>query len=121
MERNRQFDERYLMFGAAILKLLPQLPRNKVGAHLSDQLFRSGTLVGAHFEESRGAESRADFIHKLGMALKEARETNYGLRLIEKGEVLPVVQINELLLESNEIVAMLTASVIITKENHVRR
>jgi four helix bundle protein len=120
MERNRQFDERYLVFGAAILKLLPELPHNKVGAHLSDQLFRSGTSVGAHFEESRGAEKKADFIHKLGMALKEAPETYYWLRLIEMGEVLPLIQISELLQESNEIVAMLTASVITAKENHVK-
>jgi len=120
MERNQQFDERYLAFAAGLLKLLPHLPRNKVGAHLSDQLFRSGTSVGAHFQESRGAESKADFIHKLGMALKEARETYYWLRLIEKGEVLPAVQLSELLRESNEIVAMLTASVITAKEHHVR-
>ena len=77
MERNRQFDERYLAFGAAIVKLLPQLPPNKVGAHLGDQLFRSGTSVGAHLQEARGAESRADFIHKMQMALKEIREAKY--------------------------------------------
>ena len=77
MERNRQFDERYLAFGAAIVKLLPQLPPNKVGAHLGDQLFRSGTSVGAHLQEARGVESRADFIHKMQMALKEIREAKY--------------------------------------------
>ncbi len=117
MERNRQFDERYLAFGAAILKLLPELPANKVGAHVGDQLFRSGTSVGAHFQESRGAESKSDFIHKLGMALKEAREARYWLLLIEKGNVLPIEEIDHLLKESEEIVAMLTKSVITAREN----
>ena len=117
MQQNKQFDERYLAFGAAVLKLLPALPANKVGAHLADQLFRSGTSVGAHFQESRAAESKSDFIHKLGMALKEAREARYWLQLIEKGSVLKFEEIVHLLRESEEIVAMLTKSVITAKEN----
>src|SRR6202161_694304 len=115
MERNRQVDERYLMFGAAILTFLPQLPRNKVGAHLSDQLFRSATSVGAHVQESRGAESKADFIHKLGMALKEAREARYWLALIQKANVVSAEQVNGLLQEAGELVAILTRSVITAK------
>ena len=117
MERNKQFDERYLAFGAAILKLLPQLPANKVGAHVGDQLFRSGTSVGAHLQEARGAESKADFLHKLQMALKEMREAKYWLSLTSLGEVLSLEKVAPLLQESDELVAILTRSVITAKSN----
>jgi len=115
MEKNKAFDERYLAFGAAILRLLPKLPQDKVGAHLGDQLFRSGTSVGAHLQEARGAESRADFIHKLGMALKEAREARYWLSLMDLAEVLPKDSIVVLLREAGELVAILSQSVITAK------
>src|SRR4051812_27551992 len=115
MERNKQFDERYLAFGASVLKLLPQLPPNKVGAHVGDQLFRSGTAVGAHLQEARAAESRADFIHKMGMALKEIREAKYWLALLRESEVLPTDATASLFKESGELVAILSQSVITAK------
>jgi len=115
MERNRQFDERYLMFGAEILKLLSRLPHDKVGAHVGDQLFRSGTSVGAHLQEARAAESRADFIHKMQMALKEIREAKYWLSLINAAEVIAPQMVSSLLRESDELVAILTRSVITAK------
>ena len=115
MECNRQFDERYLSFGADILRLLPKLPHDKVGAHVGDQLFRSGTSVGAHLQEARAAESRADFIHKMGMALKEVREAKYWLSLIALAEILPKDSVAELLKEAGELVAILSQSVITAK------
>ena len=115
MEKNRQFDERYLAFGAAILKLLPHLPPNKVGAHVGDQLFRSATSVGAHLQEARAAESRADFIHKMGMALKECREAKFWLDLMSRAEVLKSQEVGILLQESDELVAILTRSVATAK------
>jgi four helix bundle protein len=117
MERNRQFDERYLAFGAAILKLLPQLPANKVGAHVGDQLFRSGTSVGAHLQEARAAESRADFLHKMQLALKEAREARYWLSLVNESEVLPKESLSSLIKEAGELVAILSQSVLTAKRN----
>jgi len=117
MEKNKAFDERYLAFGAAILRLLPQLPGNKVGAHISDQLFRSGTSVGAHLQESRGAESRADFIHKMSMALKEVREAKYWLALVRLAEVLPEDTTNDIFKEAGELVAILSQAVITAKAN----
>ena len=124
MSQNKQFDERYLAFGAAALQLLPKLPNNKVGSHLGDQLFRSATSIGAHLQESRGAESRPDFIHKLGIALKEAREARYWLALISRAKVLGFLSTRSggLLAEAEQIVAMLMKSVITAKANggHVK-
>src|SRR5260221_8193393 len=99
MSQNKRFDERYLAFGAGVLRLLPQLPQNKVGSHVADQLFRSGTSVGAHLQEARAAESKADFVHKLQMALKEMREAKYWLSLIAAAEVLTAERVSGLLKE----------------------
>ena len=110
MDKNKVFDERYPTFGTAVLKLLPQLPHNKGGTHLGDQLFRSGTLVGAHLQEATAAESKADFIHKMQMALKEMREAKYWLSLILLADILSTEIISGLLQESDELVAILTRS-----------
>ncbi len=115
MEWNQQFDERYLMFGVAVLRIMKQLPHDKVGAHLGDQVFRSGTSVGAHMQEARAAESRADFIHKMQMALKEAREAKYWLSLIRLADVLPVETMQSLIQESSELVAIPSQSVLTAK------
>jgi four helix bundle protein len=64
--RDRQdLDERLLEYGARIIKLVESLPRTLVGKRIGDQLLRSGTSVGANYEEAQGAESKSDFAHKL--------------------------------------------------------
>jgi four helix bundle protein len=82
---------------------------------VGDQLFRSGTSVGAHLQEARAAESRADFIHKMQMALKEIREARYWLRLISVAEVLPIEILAGLIKEAGELVAILSQSVLTAK------
>lgn len=71
----------------------------------------SGTSVGANCEEAKAAQSRADFVNKMNLALKEARETHYWLRLIGDAHMLPQRRLAELLNESDEIVRILTATV----------
>jgi four helix bundle protein len=68
--------------GAAILSLARELPAGVEMRHISTQLVRAGTSCGANYEEARGAQSRADFIHKVSIAAKEARETCYWLDLL---------------------------------------
>lgn len=80
---NKEIGERLLMFSGELIKLLDQLPPTLAARKISDQLIRSAMSVGANYEESRGAESRADFCHKLQIALKEMRETRYWLRLVQ--------------------------------------
>jgi len=84
-------EERLLEYGARIISVVESLPKSLTGRRIGDQLLRSGTAVGAHYQESRGAESRDDFAHKLQMALQELRESNYWLRLLVKaGTMAPV-------------------------------
>ena len=82
---------------------------------VSKQVLRSGTAVGALVAESQDAESRADFIHKMKIALKEAKETNYWLTLCEKSPHLPSeVKLNAL---CEEIIKILSKIVISSRGN----
>ena len=78
---------------------------------LANQLLRSGTSVGANLEESKGGQSRADFLAKVYIALKEARETHYWLRLLIASEIVAESQLQPLLDECDEITAILTTIV----------
>jgi len=75
---------------------------------LSNQLLRSGTSVGANVEEGQAAQSEADFLTKMSIACKEARETHYWIRLLKASEVVYVNRLNELEQEANELVAILS-------------
>jgi len=76
-EKANKLAERLLDYGVAILKLTMTLDASLPGKHIAGQLFRSGTSAGANYEEACGAESKADFIHKLQIVLKELREKNF--------------------------------------------
>lgn len=78
---------------------------------LSKQLLRSGTSIGANVEEAKAAQSRADFISKMSIASKEARETNYWLRLLRDSGIIDSSEIDPLLLESDSIIKVLTSIV----------
>jgi len=117
MLSNTPFQERCLVFSASVLKLVYQLPRSPATRTISDQLLRSGTSVGANVQEAKAAESRADFVHKFQIALKEARETFYWLSLLQRSELLQGVLLEELVQEASEIAAILAQSVITAKKN----
>ena len=76
---------------------------------LSKQLIRSGTSIGANVEESVSAESRKDFSHKLNIALKEAREAHYWLRLLGASQSVPASDLADHLAAADEIVRLLAA------------
>ena len=73
IEKKRDLDDRLLEYGARIIRLVESLPNTVVGRRVADQLLRSGTSVGANYEEAQGAESKDDFVHKLQIALKDRR------------------------------------------------
>ena len=75
--------ERFLEFGAIIVKLALRLNKNAVERHIGLQLLRSATSSGANYQEACAAESRADFVHKMQIVLKELRESLYWLKLIK--------------------------------------
>jgi four helix bundle protein len=113
--KGEELSDRFLEFAARILRLVLALPKNPVARHVGGQLLRSGTAIGSNYEEARGAESRADFIHKLGIAWKESRESWYWLRLIQKTQVVKLGLVDKILQESNEIAAILGTSLATAK------
>ena len=118
--KGEELSDRFLEFAARVIRLVIALPKNPVARHIGGQLLRSGTAIGSNYEEARGAESRADFIHKLGVAWKESRETWYWLRLNQKTNVVKPNLIDKILQESNEIAAILGKSLATTKGKNTR-
>ena len=109
---------RLLDFAAEIIELVVRLNRTAVGRHIGGQLIRSGTSAGANYEEACGAESRADFIHKLQLVLKELRESVYWLRLIERAGLIPGIdpKLLALLQEVRELTNIVAKSVVTAKK-----
>ena len=112
----QEISERAFEFAVRVIKLCQVLDEKPgVSRTLANQLLRSGTSVGANLEESKGGQSRADFLSKVSISLKEARETHYWLRLLNAAAILSERQFAPLLDEANQIVAILTTIVKNTK------
>ena len=87
------------------------------GKTLANQLLRSATLIGANVEEAQVSESRSDFIHKMKIAQKEARETFYWLRLLRTAGLLDSEKSNSIFQEADEILRVISKIIINTKAN----
>jgi len=109
--------ERLLDFAVRAIKLVNALPNTIVGRHIAGQLIGSGTSCGSNYEESCGAESRADFIHKLGIALKEIKESRFWLKVIYHAKIMKPEQIESLIEECEELAAIIAKSIITAKAN----
>src|SRR5438876_2583756 len=104
-------ERRLISFAATIIDLSSKLPRTPQGRHICVQVLRSGTATAANYGEARAAESRSDFIHKLGIVLKELNETAIWLQMVHQSSLLPPDKIVALLAENRELSRILTASV----------
>jgi four helix bundle protein len=109
------FRPRSFAFACDIVRLYQALPP-RVPPVLARQLLRAGTSIGANLEEAKPAQSRKDLISKFTIALKEARETSYWLRLLAATSLASNDTLNPCLQEANELVSILTASVRRLKE-----
>lgn len=110
-ERGSDIKDRTFRFACRILKLVKAMPRDVSGQIMARQLARSGTSVGANVEEAQCAQSKAEFSRKMNIALSEARETWYWLRLLSEAEVISEARLRLIIQESIEIVKVLTAIV----------
>src|SRR5215468_3425776 len=117
----RDIVERTYQFALAIVQMCEACERrNNTARTLSRQLLRSGTSIGANVEEAQAGQSRADFISKYSIALKEARETLYWLRLLDASGELPDDSSHFLLKEADEI-ARILATIIVRAKKRERR
>ncbi len=103
-------------FAVRIIKFYKYLCDEKKEFVLSKQILRSGTSIGANVRESKNAQSRADFISKMNIALKEADETAYWFELLQESEIVNEEQIKNLYEENIEIIKILSSIVKTTKE-----
>jgi four helix bundle protein len=117
-----EMSDRFLNFAVNIIKLEKQLCKTFSGRHIYGQLFRAGTSAAANYEEARAGESKADFIHKMQIVLKELRESNFWLILIIKSGLISGE--NDILSfqfkESKELTGI-TAKSIVTAKSNIRK
>ena len=115
-------EDRLIEFSVRIIKITESLQKSKAGSHIANQLIRSGTSPAPNYGEAQAAESRADFIHKMKIGLKELRETRVWLLMIVKANLIkPVSKIDSLLDENNQLIAIYVKSINTAKENNRRK
>jgi four helix bundle protein len=109
--------ERLIEFSIAVITLSQDLPRTAVCRHISMQLLRCGTAPAPNYAEARGAESRADFIHKLGIVQKELNETTVWLRVLRRIVAEKSERIVGILAENQELCRIVGASLRTARAN----
>jgi len=105
-------------FAVEIVKLYKYL-KGQNEYDIARQLLRSGTSIGANVEEATGGESRKDFIHKMALAAKEAREAHYWLRLLRDSDMLPDSFVH--LLQDGDEIIRITAAIVKTSQLNSNR
>lgn len=98
-------------FAVRIINLARYLREQKQETIISKQIFRSGTSIGANVSESNNAQSKSDFENKLNIALKEADETAYWLRILKRTDYLTKEEFDSIYSDVTEIIAILIASI----------
>ena len=118
-KETRTFDleERLIDFAVRIIRIAESLPKTKVGNHIAGQLIRCGTSPAPNYGEAQSAESRADFIHKMKICLKELRETRIWLIMIVRANLIkPSSKLQPLIDENNDLISIFVTSVITAKQ-----
>ena len=108
-------EERLIDFAVRIIKLSTCLPRTPAGRHIAGQILRAGTSPAPNYGEARGAESPADFVHKLGIVLKELNETSIWLRIIKRSRLLTEQSLSDIIDENKSLSRIFTASLKTTR------
>ena len=117
-KNKKEFDleERTARFGEEVIKFAQTINKNEITRPLIGQLVRSSTSIGANYMEADGAESRKDFIHKLGICKKECKETKHWLRMIATADLAAKNKCQNLWRECQELTLIFSAIINKTKE-----
>jgi four helix bundle protein len=109
--------ERLLMLAVRAGRVADALPKTRLGRHVAGQLVRCGTSPAPNYEEARAAESRADFIHKLRICLKELRESLCQLQMAAKGELLSEAMLAPIVDESRQLCSIVGQSIVTARRS----
>ena len=110
-------EDRLIEFAVRIITLSEQLPKSFAAKHLGGQIVRSGTAPSLNYGEAQAAESRADFIHKMKISLKELRETMVCLKIFRKKGYFTPEKLESILKENNELISIFVKSIETAKAN----
>ena len=117
MIRNNPIEEKSFAFSVRIVRLYKHLTQRKHEYVLSKQILRSGTSIGANIREAKYAHSKADFVARLQISLKECYETEYWIEIAQKANIIPEDIAKTILHDCGSIRRMLIASINTAKEN----
>ena len=106
-----------IAFGVRIIAVADALPRTPAGKHIAGQLLRAGTSPAPNYAEASSAESRQDFVHKLGIVLKELNETRIWLRMILQADLVKPARLEGLLDENTQLCRIIKASIKTARSN----
>ena len=110
MAKGDDIEERLIRFAAAVLELCESLPKTSAGTHIGNQLVRSATSAAPNYAEARGCESMNDFIHKLGIVLKELNESRVWMRMVRIRQMLPTLAAEPVFNECDELCRIIAVS-----------
>jgi four helix bundle protein len=119
-QRANELEDRLIDFAVRVIRLAVALPRSVVGQHLSSQLLRAATAPAPNYAEARGSESRADFAHKLKIAVKELNEARVWLQMIRRSELVNPKLLVPLLEETDQLCRILNASVTTARQKRTQ-
>jgi four helix bundle protein len=121
MGGNEELRKRFYDFVLEIVRFVRKLPKEMAAYEIGKQLINSGPSIAANYEEATGAFSKEDFTYKLSIAFKEAKETNFWLRLLRDSNIATGENIRQLVQESEEIRNILGKSVTTAKKKTGRK
>ena len=117
MATGQEMEDRLTEFAVSVTEVYDMLPKTFLGRHVGQQLLRAGTSAAANYAEVRAAESRNDFIHKLGIVRKELCESLVWLRLIARKNILSADRVGAIRDECDQLVRIVSASKITAEKN----
>jgi len=111
-KRGLELQARLIDFAVRMIAVANALPRTPVGLHIATQIIRCGTSPAANYAEAIGSESRADFIHKMAIALKELREIHVWLQIVSRaGLIKPAHKLGRLFNECDQLISIFVSSI----------
>ncbi|MFZ2281645.1 MAG: four helix bundle protein [Prosthecobacter sp.] len=116
-EQVNALEDRLVDFAVRIITVVESLPDTKAGRHIAGQLIRSGTSPAPNYGEAQSAESRADFVHKMKICLKELRETLIWLKIIERKPLCSKTRLTPILTECDELISIFVKSIQTAERN----
>ena len=120
-EKGDELQERLIEFAVRILALADKIPNTPAGRHIRGQIIKSGTSPAPNYSESRGAESNADFIHKLKVVIKELNETLVWLIIIARSKMMKEGLLEDLINENEQLCKIISSSIATSKNKGIKR